>query len=97
MGLISKMETVIGRDIARLILLMFILLVIFTGFVALLLFLFIHFGLLDRFIWPIHTLSGAWPILILGGIFLIIPFWFIFWRFLAKYKIEEKILCKLKQ
>lgn len=94
MGLISNMETIHGREIARLILLMFILLVIFTGFIALLLFLFIHFGLLDRFIWPIHTLSVAWPILLLGGIFLIIPFWLIVWRFLAKYKFEEKVFCK---
>jgi hypothetical protein len=96
MGLISKMETVMGREIARLILLMFILLVLFTGFIALLLFLFLHFGLLDRFFWPIHTLSGTWPILFIGGIFLIIPFWLIVWRFLAKYKFEEKVFCKLK-
>jgi hypothetical protein len=96
MGLISKMETVIGREIARLLLLMFILLVLFTGFIALLLFLFLHFGLLDRFIWPIYTLSAAWPILLMGSFFLIIPFWLIVWRFLAKYKFEEKIFCKLK-
>ncbi len=96
MGLISKMETVIGREIARLILLMFILVVIFTGFVALLLFLFLHFGLLDRFFWPIYAFSNAWPLVPIGVIFFVIPFWLIAWRFLAKYKFGEKVFCELK-
>jgi hypothetical protein len=96
MGLISDMETVSGREIARLILLMFILLVLFPGFVALLLFLFIHFGLMDTFFPPFYTLSSSWPVAFVGGIFLVIPFWLSVWWFLAKYNFGKKIFVSEK-
>jgi hypothetical protein len=94
MGLISDMETVPGRELARLILLLFILLVLFTGFIALLLFIFLHFGLLDRFFFPIHTLSFVWPLAFLGGIFFVIPFWLLVWKFSSKYNFGKEIFVK---
>lgn len=94
MGLISNMETVTGREIARLILFMFILLVLFTGFIALLLFIFLHFGLMDKLFPPFYTLSGAWPVALIGGIFLVIPFWLSVWWFLAKYSFGKKVFYK---
>ena len=94
MGLISDMETIIGREIARLILFMFILLVLFTGFIALLLFIFLHFGLMDKLFPPFYTLSGAWPIALIGGIFLVIPIWLSVWWFLAKYNFGKKVFVK---
>ncbi len=94
MGLISDMETVHGREIARLMLLMFILAVLIIGFIALLFFLFIHFGLIGRYYPPIHVLSGGFPILVLGGILLIIPFGLFVWWFLAKYSFGKKFFTK---
>ena len=94
MGLISNMETVNGREIARLILLIFILLILFISFIALLLFLFIHFGLIDKIFPPIYTISAAYPIAVIGGIFLVIPFWLFIWWFSAKYSFGKKIFYK---
>lgn len=94
MGIISDMETVNGREIARLILLIFILLVLFISFIALLFFLFIYLGLLDIFNPPIYALSGAIPLVVIGGIFLIIPFWLFVWWFMAKYNFGKKIFYK---
>ena len=94
MGLISDMETVNGREIARLILFIFILLVLFICFIALLLFLYIHFGLIEKIFPPIYTISAAWPIAAIGGIFLVIPFWLFIWWFLTKYSFGKKIFYK---
>jgi hypothetical protein len=94
MGLISKMETVVGRDFARLILLVFILLVVYTGFIALLIFLFVQLGLFDRIFYPIYAPSNAWPFFLIGVIFFVIPFWLIVWRFLVRYKFEKKVFSK---
>ena len=96
MGLISDMETVAGREIARLILFMFILLVLFTGFIALLLFLFLNFGLFDGLFYPIHILSYAWPMALLGGIFFVIPFWLFTWRFLNKLNFGKNLFVSEK-
>ncbi len=94
MGLISNMETVTGREIARLILLIFILLVLVTGFIALLLFIFIHFWPMGRIYSPIYALSAEMPILVIGGILLIIPFGLFIWWFLAKYSFGKKVFYK---
>jgi flagellar biosynthesis protein FliR len=94
MGLISDMETVHGREIARLILLVFILLVLFVGYIALLLFLFIQLGLIDKLFPPIITFSAGWPMVVIVGILLIIPFWLFIWWFLAKYSFGKKVFYK---
>jgi hypothetical protein len=88
------METVVGRDFGRLILLVFILLVLYTGFVALLLFLFTYFGFFDRIISPILGPSSVWPFALMGVIFFVIPFWLIVWRFLVRYDLEKKVFVK---
>ena len=96
MGLISNMETVFGREIARLILLIFILIVLYTGFIALLVFLFFTLGPFNGFFSPILASSTAGPILFLGGIFFVIPVWLIIWRFLGKFKFEKNVFVNEK-
>lgn len=94
MGIISDMETVNGREIGRLILLVFILFVLFISFIALLFFLFIYLGLLDKFNPPFYAIAGGAPLVIIGGIFFIIPFWLFLWWFMAKYNFGKKIFYK---
>jgi hypothetical protein len=94
MGLISDMETVSAREIARLIMLLFVLLVLFTGFIALLLFIFLYLGLLDGFFSPLLSLAYVWPLALLGGIFIVIPFWLFALKFLNKFKFGKEVFVK---